>query len=97
VEIACAKLFHREAIRRTEQDAYRSLRDLLERGAHDPVLLRHYEPIVDRIVVFDDGSSDRPLELLAVSPKVEVRRPKQGESSILRRAPPAPGEVQRRL
>jgi len=48
-----------------------------------PFFLRHYEPIVDRIVVFDDGSSDRSRELLAASPKVELRRLKQGESFML--------------
>jgi glycosyltransferase involved in cell wall biosynthesis len=48
-----------------------------------PFFLRHYEPIVDRIVIFDDGSTDCSLELLAASPKVELRRLKQGESSIL--------------
>lgn len=48
-----------------------------------PFFLRHYEPIVDRMVIFDDGSSDRSCDLLASSPKVELRRLKQGESSIL--------------
>jgi glycosyltransferase involved in cell wall biosynthesis len=48
-----------------------------------PFFLRHYEPIVDRIVIFDDDSSDRSRELLSASPKVEVRRLKQGASSIL--------------
>lgn len=48
-----------------------------------PFFLRHYEPMVDRIVVFDDGSSDRSTDLLKASPKVEVRRLRQGESSIL--------------
>ena len=48
-----------------------------------PFFLRRYEPVVDRIIIFDDGSSDRSLELLAASAKVELRRLKQGESSIL--------------
>jgi glycosyltransferase involved in cell wall biosynthesis len=38
-----------------------------------PFFLRHYEPLVDRIVIYDDGSTDRSLELLRVSPKVEIR------------------------
>jgi glycosyltransferase involved in cell wall biosynthesis len=48
-----------------------------------PFFLRHYEPVVDRIIIFDDGSTDRSRELLAASPKVELRRLRQGESSIL--------------
>jgi glycosyltransferase involved in cell wall biosynthesis len=48
-----------------------------------PFFLRHYEPIVDRIIILDDGSTDRSRELLAASPKVEVRRLRQGESYIL--------------
>lgn len=47
-----------------------------------PFFLRHYEPIVDRIVIFDDGSTDRSKELLAASPKVELRRLKQGSSYV---------------
>lgn len=38
-----------------------------------PFFLRHYEPLVDRIVIYDDGSNDRSLELLAASEKVVVR------------------------
>jgi hypothetical protein len=38
-----------------------------------PFFLRHYEPLVDRIVIYDDGSTDRSAELLHASPKVEVR------------------------
>ena len=37
-----------------------------------PYFLRHYEPFVDRFFVFDDGSSDGSLRLLAAHPKVEV-------------------------
>lgn len=38
-----------------------------------PYFLRHYEDVVDRIFIYDDGSTDRSLELLGASPKVEVR------------------------
>jgi hypothetical protein len=38
-----------------------------------PYFLRHYEPVADRMFVFDDGSTDRSVELLRASPKVEVR------------------------
>src|ERR1700730_12307749 len=48
-----------------------------------PFFLRHYEPLVDRIVVFDDSSTDRSRELLGASPKVELRRLKQGKSFML--------------
>lgn len=48
-----------------------------------PFFLRHYEPIVDRIVIFDDGSTDRSLELLATSPKVELRQLAPGSSYVL--------------
>lgn len=49
-----------------------------------PFFLRHYEPFVDRIVIFEDGSSDRSLELLAASPKVELRQLAPGPSYVLR-------------
>ncbi len=48
-----------------------------------PFFLRHYEPLVDRIVIFDDGSNDHSLELLRASRKVELRRLPSGLSSIL--------------
>jgi hypothetical protein len=35
---------------------------------------RHYDPWVDRYVVFDDGSTDGSLELLQAHPRVELRR-----------------------
>lgn len=35
--------------------------------------LRHYEPLVSRFVVYDNGSTDRSLELLAARGDVEVR------------------------
>lgn len=41
--------------------------DLLE------FFFRHYDRYIDRYVVYDDGSSDRSLEILHSHPKVEVR------------------------
>jgi len=38
-----------------------------------PFFLQHYEPLVDRIIIYDDHSTDRSVELLRASPKVEVR------------------------
>jgi hypothetical protein len=35
---------------------------------------RHYDPWVDRYVVFDDGSTDGSLDILRGHPKVELRR-----------------------
>jgi hypothetical protein len=35
---------------------------------------RHYDPIVQRYVIFDDGSTDGSLDLLRGHPKVEIRR-----------------------
>ncbi|NOG70258.1 glycosyltransferase [Roseicella sp. DB1501] len=35
---------------------------------------RHYEPWVDRFVVYDDGSTDGSLEILRAHPRVERRR-----------------------
>lgn len=51
-----------------------------------PFYLRHYEPLVERIVIFDDGSTDRSRELFQQSPKVEMRQLEQGESSNLMQA-----------
>jgi len=34
---------------------------------------RHYDPFVQRYVIYDDGSTDRSLEILHANPKVEVR------------------------
>ena len=39
-----------------------------------PFFFRHYDSIVDRYVIFDDGSTDRSLQILADHPKVELRR-----------------------
>lgn len=35
---------------------------------------RHYDPIVERYVIFDDGSTDGSLDLLRQHPRVETRR-----------------------
>jgi hypothetical protein len=35
---------------------------------------RHYDPVVQRYVIFDDGSTDGSLDLLRGHPKVEIRR-----------------------
>lgn len=37
-----------------------------------PFFLRHYEPIADKIIVYDGGSTDCSLDLLRASPKVEI-------------------------
>lgn len=39
-----------------------------------PFFFRHYDSIIDRYVVYDDGSTDRTLDLLAAHPRVEIRR-----------------------
>ena len=36
-------------------------------------LFRHYDPIVERYVIFDDGSTDGSLNLLRRHPRVDVR------------------------
>ena len=38
-----------------------------------PFFFRHYDPWVDRYVIFDDGSTDGSLEILSAHPKVELR------------------------
>jgi len=38
---------------------------------------RHYDPFVDRYVIYDNGSTDTSLEILKAHPKVELRRFKQ--------------------
>jgi glycosyltransferase involved in cell wall biosynthesis len=48
-----------------------------------PFFLRHYEPLVDRIIIYDDDSSDRSVELLRGSPKVEIRPLQRGAQSYL--------------
>jgi len=39
-----------------------------------PFFFRHYDPFVDHYVLFDDGSTDSTLSLLADRQKVEVRQ-----------------------
>ena len=49
-----------------------------------PFFLDHYEPWVDRFVVFDDGSDDGTAEVLARHPKVDLRPyPPKGDSFVL--------------
>ena len=38
-----------------------------------PFMFRHYDPVVQRYIVFDAGSTDGSLEILASHPKTEVR------------------------
>ena len=38
-----------------------------------PFFFRHYDAIVDRYIVYDDGSTDQTLEMLAAHGRVEVR------------------------
>jgi hypothetical protein len=45
-----------------------------------PFFLRHYEPLVERMVIFDDGSTDRSRELFQQSAKVELRHFDRGDS-----------------
>lgn len=39
-----------------------------------PHFFRHYDPLVDRYFIFDDGSTDGSLDLLRQHPKVSLRR-----------------------
>ncbi|MCW3476609.1 glycosyltransferase family 2 protein [Limobrevibacterium gyesilva] len=39
-----------------------------------PLFFRHYDEWVDRYVLFDDGSTDATLDIVAAHPKVETRR-----------------------
>lgn len=39
-----------------------------------PFFFRHYDPWVGRYVMYDDGSTDGTLDLLAAHPRVEIRR-----------------------
>jgi hypothetical protein len=42
---------------------------------------RHYDRFVQRYVIYDDGSTDRSLEILHANPKVEVRRTRLNSNS----------------
>ena len=44
---------------------------------------RHYDPVVDRYVIFDDGSTDGTLDMLRAHPKVELRRFKRSHPDSL--------------
>ncbi len=39
-----------------------------------PFFFRHYDSLIDRYIVYDDGSTDNTLKLLAAHNRVEVRR-----------------------
>ncbi len=45
-----------------------------------PFFLRHYEPLVERMFIFDNGSTDRSRELLKQSKKVELGQFDRGDS-----------------
>jgi len=45
-----------------------------------PFFFRHYDRLVDRYFMFDDGSSDGTLPLLRAHPKVEVRQFERSDS-----------------
>ena len=38
-----------------------------------PFFFRHYDPLIDRYIIYDDGSTDNTLKLLAEHDRVEVR------------------------
>lgn len=38
-----------------------------------PFFFRHYDPLVDRYIIFDDGSTDASLSILSAHPKVDIR------------------------
>ena len=48
-----------------------------------PHFFRHYDPLVERYFIFDDGSTDRSRELLAQQPRVEVERFDRDEDSYV--------------
>jgi glycosyltransferase involved in cell wall biosynthesis len=48
-----------------------------------PYFFRHYDPLVDRYFVFDDGSTDGSLDLLRQHPKVTVRPVKNDGDSFV--------------
>ena len=39
-----------------------------------PFFFRHYDSLIQRYVIFDDGSTDGSLDLLRAHPRVEIRR-----------------------
>ena len=39
-----------------------------------PFFFRRYDPLIDRYIIYDDGSTDNTLKLLAAHDRVEIRR-----------------------
>lgn len=48
-----------------------------------PFFLRHYDPIAQRIIIFDDGSDDGSVEYLRQFPKVEVHSLRRGNAGSI--------------
>ena len=49
-----------------------------------PFFFRHYDPFVERYVIFDDGSTDGTLSLLRSHPRVDIRPfPKSDQESFV--------------
>ena len=38
-----------------------------------PFFFRRYDPLIDRYIIYDDGSTDNTLKLLAAHDRVEIR------------------------
>lgn len=45
-----------------------------------PFFFRHYDGLVDRYILYDDGSTDGSLDILRAHPRVELRRFPRSES-----------------
>ena len=68
---AASNLAKQRAVRKVKVDIYAicwNEEDMIE------FFFENYDSIANRYVIFDDGSTDRTLELLSANPKVEIRR-----------------------